>query len=203
MVNINRRVAVSGLIAASLPSSAVARLMIEPPDAGPLGPTAVGELLAQYKVPGASLAIVQQGELAATYCYGEARTGKSVVPSPLFQAAAISKTINAMAILKLVAGGRIALNDPVNQHLASWKLPSNALTEKTAVTIRMLLSHTGGTTVSGFAGYPPSAPLPSLEQVLDGKSPANSDPIRVAWPPAPNLRHSAARTPLPPPIVIS
>ena len=194
MVNINRRVAVSGLIAASLPSGAVARLMIEPPDAGPLSLTTVGELLAQYKVPGASLAIVQQGELAATYCYGEARTGKPVVPSTLFQAASISKTINAMAILKLVARGRIALNDPVNQHLASWKLPSNALTEKTAVTIRMLLSHTGGTTVSGFAGYPPSAPLPSLEQVLDGKSPANSDPIRVAWPPGQDFRYSGGGT---------
>jgi CubicO group peptidase (beta-lactamase class C family) len=89
-----------------------------------------------------------------------------------------------------MALGRIALNDPVNKHLVSWKLPDNALTKKTAVTVRMLLSHTGGTTVSGFAGYLPGAPVPTLEQVLDGKSPSNSAPVRVAWPPGQDFHYS-------------
>jgi CubicO group peptidase (beta-lactamase class C family) len=92
--------------------------------------------------------------------------------------------------MKLMALGRIELNDPVNKHLVSWKLPDNALTEKTAVTVRMLLSHTGGTTVSGFAGYLPGAPVPTLEQVLDGKSPSNSAPVRVAWPPGQDFHYS-------------
>src|SRR5262249_12565220 len=158
------------------PRRSLARL-IEPPDAGPLSSKAVSELLAQYKVPGASLAIIDRGELTATYCYGEARAGRPVLASTRFQAASISKTINSVAIVKLVAQGRMGLDDPVNRHLLSWTLPGSALTEKTAVTIGMLLSHTGGTTVPGFAGYLPNVQLPTLEQILDGRAPANSDPI--------------------------
>jgi CubicO group peptidase (beta-lactamase class C family) len=194
VASIDRRIALSGLIAAALPRRGLARVMIEPPDAGPLSSMAVNELLAQSKVPGASLAIIDQGELAATYCYGEAWAGSPVLASTRFQAASISKTINALAILKLVAHGRMGLNDPVYRHLVSWTLPSNALTEKTAVTIRMLLSHTGGTTVPGFAGYLPNTQLPTLEQVLDGNGTANSDPIRVAWPPGQDFRYSGGGT---------
>jgi len=178
MADVDRRVLPGGLMAAALPGRGLAWLLIEPPDRGPLSATAVGGLLAQYKVPGASLAIVDKGELTATYCYGLAQATKPVVAATRFQAASISKTINALAIVKLLALGRVGLDDPVNNHLISWKLPDNALTEKTVVTIRMLLSHTGGTTVPGFAGYLPDTPVPTLEKVLDGKSPANSDPIR-------------------------
>jgi CubicO group peptidase (beta-lactamase class C family) len=88
----------------------------------------------------------------------------------------------------------MGLDDPVNQYLVSWTLPTNALTEKAAVAIRMLLSHTGGTMAAGFAGYLPDVPLPTLEQVLDGRSPANSDPIRVAWPPGQAFRYSGGGT---------
>lgn len=194
MASIDRRVALSGLIAAALPRRGLARLMTEPPDTGPLSSRAVSELLTQYKVPGASLAIIDQGEVAANYCYGVACAGRPVLASTRFQAASISKTINALAILKLIAQGRMGLDDPVNQHLVSWTLPGNALTEKTAVTIRMLLSHTGGTTVPGFAGYLPNVQLPTLEQVLDGRKPANSDSIRVAWPPGQDFRYSGGGT---------
>jgi len=189
-VHVDRRVALGGLVAAALSGRGLAQRIVEPPETGPLSPRAVGELLAQYKVPGASLAIIDQGELTTSYCYGMAQADRPVAASTRFQAASISKMINALAIMKLMALGRIELNDPVNKHLVSWKLPDNALTEKTAVTVRMLLSHTGGTTVPGFAGYLPGAPVPTLEQVLDGKSPSNSAPVRVAWSPGQDFHYS-------------
>jgi CubicO group peptidase (beta-lactamase class C family) len=58
----------------------------------------------------------------------------------------------------------------------------------------MLLSHAGATTVHGFAGYLPGAPVPTLEQVLDGKSPSNSAPVRVAWPPGQDFHYSGGGT---------
>src|SRR5204863_314325 len=100
------------------------------------------------------------------------------------------KTINALAILKLTALARLDLDDPVNQHLVGWRLPDNVFTENRAVTLRMLLSHSGGTTVTDFDGYLPGRPLPTLAQVLDGEHPASNDPVRVAWPPGHAFRYS-------------
>jgi CubicO group peptidase (beta-lactamase class C family) len=47
------------------------------------------------------------------------------------------------------------------------------------VTLRGLLSMTAGVGVPGYAGYQPGAPLPTLQQILDGTPPANSQPVRV------------------------
>lgn len=107
-----------------------------------------------------------------------------------FQAASISKTVNALGVLKLVQAGRLALDDPVNNHLKSWKLPDNARTAKTPVTIRMLLNYTGGISVPGFEGYARGAVLPTLQQILDGQKPANCAAIRVVSPPGQAFNYS-------------
>jgi CubicO group peptidase (beta-lactamase class C family) len=190
MPHIDRRIALGGLLAAALPRRGLAALEIERPESGSLGTRAVGDLLAEHNVPGASLAIIHKGAVAATFSYGFACDDSAVTAVTRFQAASISKTINALAILKLVAQSRFGLDDPVNEHLTSWKLPDNAFTQRTPVTVRMLLSHSGGTTVTDFAGYLPGRPLPTVAQILDGDSPANSDPVRVAWPPGRAFHYS-------------
>lgn len=173
-------------------ASAIVRL--EPPPEGALSTDAVSALLQQHKVPGVSLAIIENSALVATYSYGSAQAERPVTPQTQFQAASISKTVNALAVLKLVQSGRIRLDDPVNAHLQSWKLPGNALTAAMPVTIRMLLSHTGGTTVSGFWGYARTAPIPTLVEILDGKPPANSAPVIVDQPPGQLFRYSGGGT---------
>jgi CubicO group peptidase (beta-lactamase class C family) len=47
------------------------------------------------------------------------------------------------------------------------------------VTLRGLLSMTGGIGVPGYVGYDAGAPLPTLTQILDGTPPANSPPVTV------------------------
>ena len=190
MIHISRRAACAGLLATALPRRAFARRALAPPDSGPLSDKAVSELLARHKVPGASLAIINESALAASYGYGVARGEQPVEPSTRFQAASISKTINALAVLRLAALGRLGLDDPVNRHLTAWKLPDNVFTETRPVTVRMLLSHSGGTTVTVFDGYVPGRPQPSLTQILDGVHPAGNDPVRVAWPPGHAFRYS-------------
>jgi CubicO group peptidase (beta-lactamase class C family) len=169
---------------------AICNVQSAPPATGPFSTESVVSLLKQNKVPGASLAIVESGQLVATYGYGVAQEQHPVTPQTRFQAASISKTVNALAVLKLVQAGRVALDDPVSNHLKSWKLPDNALTAKTAVTIRMLLNHTGGTSVHGFAGYARGSVLPSLQQILDGQKPANSPAIRIVSPPGQAYNYS-------------
>ncbi len=199
MANVHRRDVLAGFAAGvavfpALIGRGAAAMQTEPPSDGPLSASAVGDLLKRHNVPGASLAILDKGELVASFCYGFAQAGRPVTPQTRFQAASISKTANALAVLKLVEAGRLRLDDPVNTHLKTWKLPDNALTAKTPVTVRMLLSHTGGTTVPGFAGYIRGTPLPTLQQVLDGERPANSAAVRVEWMPGEAFRYSGGGT---------
>ena len=42
------------------------------------------------------------------------------------------------------------------------------------VTLKNILSHTGGLTVHGFRGYKSSENKPDLKQILNGVEPANS-----------------------------
>src|SRR4029077_5096642 len=76
----------------------------------------------------------------------------------------------------------------------SWRLPENELTATSAVTVRMLLNHTGGTTVHGFPGYARNANLPSLREILDGQKPANTSAIRVVSPPGEVHKYSGGGT---------
>ena len=55
-----------------------------------------------------------------------------------FPAYAITKLITSTAVLRLVAEGRIGLDDPANSHLRTIRLADDA------VTVRELLTHTGG-----------------------------------------------------------
>jgi hypothetical protein len=58
------------------------------------------------------------------------------------------------------------------------------------VTLRGLLSHTAGLTVSSFNGYGVDEPIPSLVQVLDGVPPANTPAVRVDTMPGSRWRYS-------------
>ena len=154
------------------------------------------ERMASLDVAAVSIAVIQDSEIVWARAYGVAdrATGRMADTSTLFQAASISKPVTATAVHRLVESGKLDLDAPVNQYLTSWKLPGNELTRATPGTLRMLLSHSGGTTVSGFPGYEPGVPLPSLHQVLNGESPANTGPIRVDITPGETSRYSGGGT---------
>jgi CubicO group peptidase (beta-lactamase class C family) len=135
------------------------------PPSGPLSTSEVERLLRQHNVPGAGLAILAAGEIVAAHGYGLARDTLFVSKATRFQAASISKTVNALLVLTLVRDGVVNLDDPVNKHLKSFTLSGP---DADQVTVRMLSSHSGGTSVEGFAGYIPGQPLPSLRQILAG-----------------------------------
>lgn len=145
----------------------------------------LAERMRKYAIPGLSIAVIEHGHLAWAKAYGVAdlSTGAPVTTATLFQAASISKPVNAAAALLAVAHGQLSLDAPINASLKQWKIADNDLTRATPVTLRQLLSHTGGTTVHGFRGYEAGAPLPTLPQILDGAQPANSFAVEVTMPP--------------------
>lgn len=156
----------------------------------------LAERMVHHDVPGLSVAVIHDFELAWAKAYGLAdrETGQPATTETLFQAASISKPVTATAVLAMVQEGSIELDTPVNDILRGWQLPDNELTAETPVTLRHLLSHTGGTTVHGFPGYAVDEDTPSLVQVLDGEPPANTPPIRVDIPPGSRFRYSGGGT---------
>lgn len=153
----------------------------------PVKTESLQEAMARLKVPGLSVALIRDGKLAWTRGYGHAWTGgPAVTPETLFQAASISKPVAAMAALRMVEQGKLTLDAPVDSALASWKLPAGA----GKPSVRQLLSHTGGTSVSGFPGYAAGKAIPSLVQVLEGAKPANTRPVLVDAAPGSAWRYS-------------
>jgi len=139
----------------------------------------IEERLAEYKIPGISVAVVRNGKLHWAKGYGLANTetGQLVDTSTLFQAASISKPVSGMGALKLVQEGKLALNKDINQYLTSWQLPESPFTSTVKVNLRHLLTHTAGTTVHGFPGYNQTDTFPTDIQVLNGQG--NTAPVYV------------------------
>ncbi len=148
---------------------------------GPITTMRLADRLARLKIPGVSVAVINDGKVEWARAYGvrEAGTNAAVTPDTLFQAASISKPVAALAALHFVERGVLSLDGDINDKLTSWKIPANAFTAQKAVTVRELLSHSAGLTVHGFPGYAPGAEIPSLVAVLDGAKPANTAPVRV------------------------
>ena len=139
------------------------------------------ERMEHYKVPGVSIAFIDDHKISWTKVYGvvDKENGKLITPETRFQAASISKPVAAMAALKLVQDGKLNLTENVNNKLTSWKVPDNEFTQNKKVNLQGLLNHSAGLTVHGFRGYAKVEPVPTLVQLLNGEKPANSDPIRV------------------------
>ncbi|MFN0252561.1 MAG: serine hydrolase [Kofleriaceae bacterium] len=150
----------------------------------------------ELKIPAVSVAVFENHQIVWAKAYGLADVDGTLIATSdtLFQAASISKPLNALAVMLAVADGTLRpLDTPINDQLATWELPDSEHTTSTPVTLRHLLSHTAGTTVHGFPGYASNAPLPTTVQILDGAPPANSPPVRVDIPPG-TFRYSGGGT---------
>jgi CubicO group peptidase (beta-lactamase class C family) len=151
----------------------------------------LADLMRAHHVLGISVAVIRGGAIEWSRGFGVTRIGgPPVTPDTLFEAGSISKSATALEVLHLVQTGKLALDANVNGYLKTWKIPSNGFTQRKAVTLRELLSHTAGVTVHGFPGYEAGQPLPTLPEVLDGRPPANSPPIRVDQEPGTAWRYS-------------
>ncbi len=157
----------------------------------------LAERMLNYHTPGVSVAVMRGGRIAWAKAYGVLEYGKSVRVNTdtLFQAASISKSVTAMAALRMVEQGAFSLDEDVNLKLKSWKIPEDQFTGTEKVTVRRLLSHTAGLTVHGFRGYAEGEAVPSVVQVLEGVKPANSQPVRVDVIPGSIWRIPAAASP--------
>lgn len=96
------------------------------------------ELAGTHGITGAVVAFAAGDEVAeAATGVLNTRTGQPVTTGSLFQIGSVAKTWTATLVLQLVGEGRLDLDQPAQSVLPGLKLPES-------VTIRQLLSHTGG-----------------------------------------------------------
>jgi len=152
----------------------------------------ISERLAHYNVPGLSVAVIRNYKIAwaKAYGYADKESKTPVTTQTLFQAASISKSLNAAGILKLVQQGKIKLDQDINMYLKSWH-PS---ADSGKITVANLLSHTAGLTVHGFEGYKVTDTLPTVVQILRGERPANSQEVKPEFAPGIRFKYSGGGT---------
>jgi CubicO group peptidase (beta-lactamase class C family) len=122
---------------------------------------------------GLAVGVVRDGRLERFVGLGlaDAERDRPVDAGTAFRIASISKTMTAIGVLQLVEEGRLGLDDPVNDRLATLRVEARA-GDAPPVTVRHLLTHTAGigelrrwtdlvrpmVALAGPAGRPP-APL--------------------------------------------
>jgi CubicO group peptidase (beta-lactamase class C family) len=98
--------------------------------------------MARQRVPGVSLAIMKAGQIMVAEGFGlaDVEHGVAVKPETIFQSGSVGKQFTATAVMMLVEAGKVGLDDSVAKYFPEapeqWK----------PVTVRHLLTHTGGMT---------------------------------------------------------
>ena len=153
---------------------------------------ALEEQMARHHVPGVSIAVIDDHEIAWTRAHGLADVGRgeAVGTDTLFQASSISKAVTAAVVLKLTEEGVLDLDRNVNDTLTSWKVPENGFTAESKVTLRQLLGHAAciNRPDGGFSHEGPT--FPTTSQVLNGERPATNAPASVECVPGSEIRYS-------------
>nr|WP_055506776.1 serine hydrolase domain-containing protein [Nonomuraea pusilla] len=174
-----------------------------------VGGSTIWQRMSAWKTPGVAVAVVTGNKIAWSTGYGwlEAGSGAAAHPETAFQAASISKAVASVGVLRLLQTRGLSLSADVRPYLG-WTLPRrDCVPETAAPTIDRLLTHRGGvvgrgsTTPAdacsgfdagggGFAGYGPTATVPTLLQVMNGEG--NSPKIELTTTPGAEYHYSGA-----------
>jgi len=180
----------SAVVERSLVAFSSPQAMLHPGTVAPADRLTLAERMKHYDIPGASVAIIDNNEIAWTKSYGVTKTGdgQAVNEETIFQAASTTKLIAAVATLKLVEDGVLDLDKDVNSYLRSWRVPDNEFTRAAPITLRLLLTHQAGLNRPD-GGFDRDGE-PTLVQTLNGEYPALSPPANVELAPGSTWQYS-------------
>ncbi|MGO1973862.1 MAG: serine hydrolase domain-containing protein [Propionibacteriaceae bacterium] len=131
----------------------------------------VESYLDRHGLPGASVAVVKDGETVYEQGYGEDSEDEPLSPDSRMRLASVSKAFTAFAVLQLVDRGEVELDEPVVDHLPDFTAGDDP--RAADITVRQLLSHT--------SGVPNPTIVPAAETVPEGAArtrqwPLSTDP---------------------------
>ncbi len=103
----------------------------------------VQDEMAAQRIPGLALGIVEGDRVVYTRGFGTAdESGTEVTPQTPFIIGSVSKSFTALAVMQLVAEGKIALDAPVRGYLPWFRVADEKASAE--ITVRHLLNHTSG-----------------------------------------------------------
>ncbi|HGH7177277.1 TPA: serine hydrolase domain-containing protein [Bacillus wiedmannii] len=111
----------------------------------------IEKFIKEQNIPGASVAIVHNKDVFFTKTMGiTGESEKKVTSKTPFAIGSISKSLSALAIVKLIEDKKLKLEDPVQRYLPWFKLKDPQ--KSSTITIQHLLTHTSGiSTYEGLA----------------------------------------------------
>jgi CubicO group peptidase (beta-lactamase class C family) len=137
------------------------------------------DAMADWKVPGAALAVVQDGKLALLKAYGQRDIDANlpVTPSTQFLIGSITKTFTATAVALLHEEDRLDWAKPVREYIPEFRLHDAVATDR--VTVRDLLRHQTGLPRHDWVWWPGDRSATELLEPL--RHLELSRDIRAAW----------------------
>ncbi len=135
--------------------------------------------IADAGYPGASLAVIRGGHVTDIHPIGAADGfGRPVGPETPFVVGSLSKSLTALAVMRLVDAGRLDLDAPVTRYLPAFR---TATTGPTSITVRQLLDQTSGLPGSATNLSTPVSTLAGRVASLATVEPAITPGTRYAY----------------------
>jgi len=140
----------------------------------------ISAVMSADRLPGASVAIVHDGQLVHARGFGTDGTGRPVTVRTGFMLGSMSKAFTALAIMQLVDRGVVALDAPAQRYVPWFRVADR--NASATITVRQLLHHTSG--------------IPTRAARAKGKGRTLSDHVRAlsstTLSQAPGIRHEYA-----------
>jgi len=137
----------------------------------------MAEKLPDLNIPGASLIVVQDGEIVLSKGYGFADIDSETPVNPaetIFRVGSVSKLFTATAVMQLVERGEVDLHTDITQYLTAFQIPA---TYAEPVTLHHLLTHSSGFEDRFIGGMTlDENKLGSIEDFLQDALPARVTP---------------------------
>lgn len=157
----------------------------------------IWDWMEQRQVTGFQIAVIRNNRIDWSASYGRRQFGERarLTGTTRMQCASISKAITGVGLMHLVNDGALSLNDRLSRRLGDWTLPVAAglpTGQSTDPRVFDLATHRAGTIDRGYGGYRPGTALPSLLDIMDGRSPANSGAITVSYQPTTRCVYSGS-----------
>jgi CubicO group peptidase (beta-lactamase class C family) len=159
-------------------------------------PSTIAARMAKYNVKGMSIAVIHNYKIewAKGYGWADEAEKRPVTPETLFEPGSISKSLNAVGILKLAQDKKVDLYTDINTYLTSWQFPYDSLSKGKKITLAQILSHNAGLSTHGFPGHNINGAIPTVFEVLDGKKPAVTPAVRSMFEPDLKFEYSGGGT---------